>query len=1123
VVTIEGAGGWGNIIQNNYIGTDTSATYNLGNLGRGISLLEGTNNLIRYNRIYFNAGLGIDLKADGVTPNDSTDTDEGPNTLLNFPILDSATIGSGTIRIRGRIRGKPNFVYNLDFFRNDEKHSSHFGEGQTLIGSATLLSDGAGKVDINVTLSAVVAPNQFITATATDPDGNTSEFSRALCLLDSDGDGILDCWESRDDGIDVNADGVIDLDLYAKGARPDHKDLFVEVDVMTGMYLHPTTLPLVRAAFASVKNQYLGNPDGQDGINLFTQYDPIEPTMPHAPWGIDPWPQFFAVKKQFFGSDLERLSLNAENILEAKRLVYRYCVVADTFVGKFGGLSELNDGAGGNDFMVTLGAFNPISDALQAGTFMHELGHSLGLHHGGDDDWNFKPNYISVMNYSWQAPQFATQYGGIGWTLNFSPAALPTLDENNLYEYLGLNPPPGVFPRMIVPYSRGNLMRAGILSPGVAIDWDGNGDSSRISPVSVDLNFFNQADTSNKPSPGEFLVGHADWPNLVYNFRNSPTFRDPSPTSGDQPMAADTSEPGEMTPAIYQFLQSLPPYGIQTPLSLWPIDPGENIPISTASNHQGSPVIAVDGRGGAIIAYSWNTADDSAHMDVYAQHIDSLGGVQWQNNGVPICTAPGAQQPTSITLDGYGGAIIVWQDKRDGGYDVYAQRISALGEPLWMAGGVPVTVFAHESRPPFPVVIGVGGGGAIVAWRDGHSGTSSVYAQLVSYDGIVQWPAGGVLISSTAATLRDTVVQMTSDNFNGAIIVWVDQRSGTGFQHHDIYAQRIGGDGVVQWASGGIPLCSEPNEQNWPRIRRDGSGGAIVAWHDLRYSSDDIYIQRVNADGEIQWAAGAVPISVGGGGKIYPEIAVDGTGGAIIAWMDSRRLGYMYDVYAQRVNASGTVMWQDDGVAICDTTMSGIHPTIVSDLRGGAVITYANQRGSGMDLFSQRIDSSGTTRWTKNGVPVCTAGNDQWYPVCVSDRAGGAIITWYDYRSDSTFQRPHIYAQNVTSAGGLGHDVVTGVDDRHPGALPTGFSLRQNYPNPFNPVTTIRYELPKASHVTLKVYDVLGRVVAVLVDETQEAGEKSVKWNASRFASGMYFYRLKADNFIDTKKLMLMK
>jgi hypothetical protein len=89
--------------------------------------------------------------------------------------------------------------------------------------------------------------------------------------------------------------------------------------------------------------------------------------------------------------------------------------------------------------------------------------------------------------------------------------------------------------------------------------------------------------------------------------------------------------------------------------------------------------------------------------------------------------------------------------------------------------------------------------------------------------------------------------------------------------------------------------------------------------------------------------------------------------------------------------------------------------------------------------------------------------------------------------------------------------------------VPTQFALEQNYPNPFNPTTMIRYELPVASTVSLKVYDVLGREVATLVNERQEAGAYSVAFNANALSSGIYFYRLQAGNFISTKKMMLVK
>ncbi len=89
--------------------------------------------------------------------------------------------------------------------------------------------------------------------------------------------------------------------------------------------------------------------------------------------------------------------------------------------------------------------------------------------------------------------------------------------------------------------------------------------------------------------------------------------------------------------------------------------------------------------------------------------------------------------------------------------------------------------------------------------------------------------------------------------------------------------------------------------------------------------------------------------------------------------------------------------------------------------------------------------------------------------------------------------------------------------------LPTGFSLSQNYPNPFNPTTTIRYELSKSSMVRLSVYDILGRELSVLVNERKNGGSYEVKFDAARLASGVYFYKLQAGDYVQTRKLLILK
>ncbi len=99
--------------------------------------------------------------------------------------------------------------------------------------------------------------------------------------------------------------------------------------------------------------------------------------------------------------------------------------------------------------------------------------------------------------------------------------------------------------------------------------------------------------------------------------------------------------------------------------------------------------------------------------------------------------------------------------------------------------------------------------------------------------------------------------------------------------------------------------------------------------------------------------------------------------------------------------------------------------------------------------------------------------------------------------------------------------LATGIEKT--GNIPTKYSLAQNYPNPFNPMTTIDFGIAKAGKVKLTVSDISGKTVDILVNRNLEAGEYKFNWNASKFASGVYFYRLEANSFTDVKRLILVK
>ena len=203
-------------VQGNRIGTDVTGTSPLGNRGAGIYVIgvsdaisiggaqPGEGNLIAYNgtslnwsgveinssvgtvtilgnSIHSHPGLGIDLRASGdpisvVTPNDAEDQDAGPNNHQNFPVLTSAVLGS--THIQGTLDSAPDSTFTLELFSNTACDPSGHGEGETFLAVATTATDGSGNASFGVTLASDIPVGKFITATATDPSGNTSEFSR---------------------------------------------------------------------------------------------------------------------------------------------------------------------------------------------------------------------------------------------------------------------------------------------------------------------------------------------------------------------------------------------------------------------------------------------------------------------------------------------------------------------------------------------------------------------------------------------------------------------------------------------------------------------------------------------------------------------------------------------------------------------------------------------------------------------------------------------------------------------------------------------------------------------------------------------------------------------------------
>lgn len=316
-----------------------------------------------------------------------------------------------------------------------------------------------------------------------------------------------------------------------------------------------------------------------------------------------------------------------------------------------------------------------------------------------------------------------------------------------------------------------------------------------------------------------------------------------------------------------------------------------------------------------------------------------------------------------------------------------------------------------------PKIVSDGAGGAIAVWVDNRtSDDANIYANRIEECGVLAgWTADGVPLCTR--TGDQVSVQAISDGAGGLIAVWTDNRGTSA----DIFAQRINGSGVVQWASDGVPVCRMANAQSGPVIASDGAHGAIIAWTDYRAggSESDIYLQHLDASGSRTPDTTGYQVSTSSGFDYNPQIISDKSGGAVTIWTHDTTL---QDLYARHW-PGGTFATADSVLPICKADGYQEFPVIafddeVSDSNDGFIIAWADHRtGANLDdIYAEGRKLNGQLHdsWVVDGNAVAALGAHQTLPAISASSATGAIIAWRDERNSSDGD---IYAQRMLFGG----------------------------------------------------------------------------------------------------------
>ena len=233
---------------------------------------------------------------------------------------------------------------------------------------------------------------------------------------------------------------------------------------------------------------------------------------------------------------------------------------------------------------------------------------------------------------------------------------------------------------------------------------------------------------------------------------------------------------------------------------------------------------------------------------------------------------------------------------------------SSAAIAAWSPSGYPFSTANGEQSSLRAVTDGRGG--FIAAWIDTNGGTPRIFSQRVDSTGATQWTAGGVLVNSTFTGLADLTA--APDGANGLLLAWTADRA---VARKNVYVQRLNASGAAQWGANGLLVdpTSVDTLQGSPSIAADGSGGAIVAWVENRGNTDDdVFVQHIASDSARAWLAGGVGVdSTNGDDQANPRVLGDGTGGAWVSWED---VAGPTRTFFQRYNSSGAAQWTAGGV-----------------------------------------------------------------------------------------------------------------------------------------------------------------------------------------------------------------
>jgi hypothetical protein len=472
---------------------------------------------------------------------------------------------------------------------------------------------------------------------------------------------------------------------------------------------------------------------------------------------------------------------------------------------------------------------------------------------------------------------------------------------------------------------------------------------------------------------------------------------------------------------------------------------------------------------------------------------------------------------------------------------VRAQRATLTGYVEYAAEGALLGESSYEI--PQCAVVPDERGGSVALWIERHNAGDRLFALAVDENGEPRADGPKETLSHADKMINFRVLRVGPDRY----YVVVETLG----KEYNIYHQKFDAAGTVYWDSDRRLAVSSKGNNRSPDALVTADGSIGLTWTNVFQGNQEVYVQRYSPDGVSLWDGLGVRVASFEGNQFLQQIADDGLGGAIVAWFERGGERGAPSISTQRVDSAGAFLWDEGGIPIATTDSATFDQlTLIPDYRGGVVAVYRLEKNGSIDVAGQRVfgnktfsgqifdfyaDPKGATvevRWkATNEIDVVG------YRLELFENAGDGEEEWREieyapvnegikneYRLVHAPDHEGTLYYRLTQYGANEEILQTQIaKTNYYNKSKDDLFVAQNMPNPFSDSTAIAFHLPEPVEVTLEYFDSRFEKIDEQVFPEAAAGDHEATFRAEDLPAGVYFYRFTADEFVEVKKMVILR